>query len=93
MIVNITETLRLVRRDALNMELEEFRHPDQTRRNAKNDEPRWVKTGNYFQSLGSALRFVHDRLVRDDGGEYGLADAVKRCDAIARKLLKAKAVE
>lgn len=93
MIVNITETLRLVRRDALNMELEEFRQLDLNNRNEKSAGPRWMKTGNYFQSLGPALKFVHDRLVRDDDGEYGLADAVKRCDAIARKLLKAKAVD
>lgn len=93
MIVNITETLRLVRRDAFNMELEEFRQPDPSNRNAKSAEPKWVKTGNYFQSLGSALKFVHDRLVRDDDGEYGLSDAVKRCDAISRRLLKAKAVD
>lgn len=83
----ICERYRLVVFDARNWKLQEWREPSASRETADRS-PRWFDTGNFFQTLGAALAFVHERRMREEGVEdESLADAMARAQTIRDELL------
>lgn len=85
MIIHIDDTFRLKSMDDRNWKLQEHRTPSRTR-DGREPTPRWIDTGNYFSSIGHALRFVWELVMKRDGGDLSLGEAIERAEEIARRL-------
>lgn len=84
--IRLCERYRLVVFDARNWKLQEWREPSASR-DVKDRSPRWFDTGNFFQQLGSALAFVFELRVREEGEpDEALKDAMELAEAIRGEL-------
>lgn len=79
---------RLVRRDAMNWELQQWREPapDCGGRVAKGREAKWRDCGKYYQTLGSALRAVYELALREGEECADLHAAMVEAERIAATL-------
>lgn len=87
--IDICDGYRLRRYDSRNWQLQEWREPSASRgaRKTVNTSPRWFDTGLYYQTLGSALAYVFERRMRDEGEpDEALKDAMERAEAIRDEL-------
>ena len=89
--IRLCESYRLVVFDARNWKLQEWREPSASR-DAKDRSPRWFDTGSYFQQLGTALAYVFERRMREEGEpDESLADAMERAERIRDELMGVRA--
>lgn len=78
---------RLAVADERNWKLQHWHEPDPSNPKTTRSGARWYDTGNFFQQLGSALAFVFERRVRDEGvPDEALASAMERAEAIRGEL-------
>lgn len=79
---------RLVRRDAMNWELQQWREPapDCGGRVAKSREAKWRGLGKYYQTLDSALHAAYELSLRDGDGRADLHIAMVEAERIAATL-------
>ena len=86
-IVNITGDYRLVAYDDRNWALEHYDEPRSSNPRLNEGGAKWRRTGNYFQRLGTALAYVFERKMREEGEpDEALADAMERAEAIRDEL-------
>lgn len=82
---------RLVAHDDRNWRLEHF-HVAASNNGKGDPEPKWHRTGQYFQRLGPALAYVLERRMRDEGEpDESLRDAMERVGVIRDELMAAVA--
>lgn len=81
---------RLVPYDERNWALEHF-HAPRTNNPRASSAPKWNRRGEYFQTVGAALRRVLELEARADGGDLSLAEAAERFERIADNLAAAVA--
>lgn len=82
---------RIVVRDSRNWALQHY-HASTSKNGLGDGSAKWRDTGNYFQTLGTALAYVLERRMREEGVEdETLADAMARAQAIRDELLEVMA--
>ncbi len=83
-IVHLDDRYRLRAYDKRNWVLEEYREADPSHKHhTKDASAKWRSCDTYFQSIGSALRWVIEHKLLDDGGEYELLGVIERVEEIA----------
>lgn len=87
--IELGHNYRLRRLDALNWELEQFRVPVQNHR-AKGTEPKWIRTGRYYQTLGGAFAAVYELILKDGDDAADLREALDRAECIKDELKAVK---
>lgn len=81
---------RLIVHDALNWKLQHW-HVAASNNGRGGGHAKWHDTGNFFQTLGSALAFVFERRTREEGGpDEALADAMGRAERVRDELMAAR---
>ena len=91
----ITDKWRLHQSDSLNLELEEWRFPEDRPSNKdKEKQEKWMGTGHYFQNVHSALIWMLDHHMVNDKGECrNLKEAVQKMQHIANELKQVRVSE
>lgn len=86
--IDLGGSYRLVVMDERNWKLQHL-HVPASNNGRGGTEAKWHDTGNYFQTLGSALAFVFERRMREEGEpDEALADAMRRAGAIRDELMR-----
>lgn len=76
MTIDFGNGYRLVPFDSRNYKLQHFHAPNPNNPSLKSDEPKWNDTGNYFQQVGAAARFVWEAALREKDVSVGVAGAL-----------------
>ena len=87
--IEIDGKYRLHRVDQMNWEVQEFREPEAKGKARDSDRsPRWIGTGNYFQSVPAALVWLLHREQRNGGdGTETIDQSIERMGALVDRLV------
>lgn len=89
--IDIGGGYRLVVRDSRNWALQHY-HASKPKNGRGDGGAKWRDTGNFFQALGTALAYVFERRMREEGDEdETLEHAMRRAEAIRGELLGVRA--
>lgn len=84
----INDQWKVVRQDALNWQVYQWREIKETHKTTRAGEFDWVGTGHYFGQLSPALRWIADEQINDSGEQYDLMQAVSAIETSNLNLAK-----